>query len=67
LLLDALNGDGTLFTRGDEVEASWQFITPIHQAWAGSDFTPFQYEAGTWGPEASRQLLAQDGRAWRKP
>jgi glucose-6-phosphate 1-dehydrogenase len=67
LLLDALNGDGTLFTRGDEVEASWQFITPIHQAWTTSDFTPFQYEAGTWGPDAARQLLAQDGRQWRRP
>jgi glucose-6-phosphate 1-dehydrogenase len=67
LLLDALNGDGTLFTRGDEVEASWQFITPIHEAWAKSDFAPFLYEAGTWGPEAARQLLAADGRTWRKP
>jgi glucose-6-phosphate 1-dehydrogenase len=67
LLLDALNGDGTLFTRGDEVEASWQFITPIHQAWAKSDFAPFLYEAGTWGPEAARQLISQDGRQWRKP
>jgi glucose-6-phosphate 1-dehydrogenase len=67
LLLDALNGDGTLFTRGDEVEASWQFITPILEAWGKSDFAPFLYEAGTWGPEASRQLLAADGRSWRNP
>lgn len=68
LLLDALNGDGTLFTRGDEVEASWSFITPIHEAWkAAIHDPPYTYEAGTWGPSIARQLLATDGRAWRRP
>jgi glucose-6-phosphate 1-dehydrogenase len=66
LLLDALNGDGTLFTRGDEVEASWQFITPLHDAWAKSNIPPFLYEAGTWGPDAARKLI-EDGRMWRNP
>lgn len=67
LLLDALHGDGTLFTRGDEVEASWRFITPIHQMWAASKEPPHRYPAGTWGPEASAELLRRDGRMWRKP
>lgn len=67
LLLDALNGDGTLFTRGDEVEASWRFITPIHRAWDEHGIEPELYEAGSWGPESSRQLLKFDGRRWRKP
>jgi glucose-6-phosphate 1-dehydrogenase len=65
LLLDALNGDGTLFTRGDEV--SWQFITPIHEAWVKSNVPPFLYDAGTWGPDASRRMLAAHGRMWRNP
>ncbi len=67
LLLDALNGDGTLFTRGDEVEASWRFITPIHEAWEAKKVEPELYEAGSWGPEAAHQLLAEDGRRWRRP
>jgi glucose-6-phosphate 1-dehydrogenase len=67
LLLDALNGDGTLFTRGDEVEASWRFITPIHQQWHDSPRKPDGYEAGTWGPESSFEMLRRSGRIWRKP
>ena len=66
LLLDALNGDGTLFTRGDEAEASWRFITPIHEAWAASSVPPFPYEAGSWGPQEADRLLTDDQR-WRKP
>ena len=66
LLLDALNGDGTLFTRGDEVEASWRFITPIHQAWAANANGPFSYPAGAWGPREAEALLT-DNLKWRKP
>ena len=66
LLLDALNGEGTLFTRGDEVEASWRFITPIHEAWAANGAAPFPYEAGSWGPHEAESLLAP-GVQWRKP
>ncbi len=66
LLLDALNGDGTLFTRGDEVEASWNFITPIHEAWNTHAIKPEPYEAGSWGPKAAHDLLKVDGRRWRK-
>ncbi len=67
LLLDALHGDGTLFTRGDEVEASWNFITPIHQAWIDANEIPEDYESGSWGPEGSRKMLAKAGRSWRRP
>jgi len=71
LLLDCLLGDGTLFTRADEVEASWTWVSRLHQRWAddtaagrGSLAT---YAAGTWGPAAADRLMAADGRAWRMP
>lgn len=67
LLLDALLGDKTLFTRGDEVEASWQFITPIHDAWRARGGEPAPYEAGSWGPAPAHALLERTARRWRKP
>lgn len=68
LLLDCLLGDGTLFTRGDEVEASWAFIDRIEKAWASSAPPKFpNYAAGTWGPEEADRLIETDGRTWRKP
>jgi glucose-6-phosphate 1-dehydrogenase len=71
LILDALLGDSTLFTRRDEVEAQWQFITPILEGWAGSEGPVgppelAEYEAGTWGPAAADALLLGEGRAWRR-
>ena len=64
-------GDGTLFTRGDEVLASWRFCTRLLEGWAAADArrgTPLPtYEAGSWGPKEAEDLLARDGRAWRKP
>jgi glucose-6-phosphate 1-dehydrogenase len=67
LLLDCMLGDGTLFTRRDEVEASWALITPIHQGWESGPPQPFpNYEAGTWGPAAADEFMARDGRAWRR-
>jgi glucose-6-phosphate 1-dehydrogenase len=67
LLLDVLRGDSTLFTRSDELEAAWRFVTPILQDWMHSDRDPAHYAAGTWGPEEADRLLEQDGRTWRKP
>jgi glucose-6-phosphate 1-dehydrogenase len=68
LLLDAMVGDGTLFTRADEVEASWTWISALRDAWAGSPVeTPDAYEAGTWGPPSADALLARDGFQWRRP
>ena len=68
LLLDAMIGDASLFTRDDEVERAWQILDPILDAWANGDGGPLHfYGAGSWGPPAANELLERDGRAWRKP
>jgi glucose-6-phosphate 1-dehydrogenase len=67
LLLDVLRDDSTLFTRSDELEAAWEFVTPVLQHWESRNTDPAPYHAGTWGPEAADELLARSGRAWRKP
>jgi glucose-6-phosphate 1-dehydrogenase len=67
LILDCMLGDGTLFTRGDEVEASWAWIDRIEKAWQNAAPYDFpNYAAGSWGPEAADQLIARDGRVWRR-
>jgi glucose-6-phosphate 1-dehydrogenase len=67
LILDALLGDASLFTRADEVEEAWSIVDPIIDAWAEMPPPEFpNYEAGTWGPEAAEDLLARDGRRWRR-
>ena len=68
LLLDAMSGDATLFARRDEVEEAWAFIDPIEEAWHAKKDAPglFFYAAGSWGPEEADDLLARDGRAWRR-
>ncbi|HEX8679385.1 MAG TPA: glucose-6-phosphate dehydrogenase [Chthoniobacterales bacterium] len=67
LLLDAMSGDATLFARRDEVEQAWDFIDRIEHAWHDSEAPElFQYAAGSWGPEQADELLARDGRAWRR-
>jgi glucose-6-phosphate 1-dehydrogenase len=68
LLIDCMLADQTLFTRGDEVEASWRALTPILGIWdapAPPEVIPL-YEAGTWGPVESELLLNRDGRRWRR-
>jgi len=68
LILDCLLGDGTLFTRGDEVEASWTWIDRIEKAWRALPPPAFpNYAAGTWGPADADRLIEGDGRVWRKP
>ena len=68
LLLDAMSGDATLFARRDEVEEAWEFIDRIEHAWhAKQTLRRFaEYPAGSWGPEEADELLARDGRAWRR-
>jgi glucose-6-phosphate 1-dehydrogenase len=67
LLMDALRGDATLFTRSDEVEAAWGIAGDILEAWGSLPVPEFpNYEAGTWGPEEADRLMAQDGRRWRR-
>ncbi|HEY3916021.1 MAG TPA: glucose-6-phosphate dehydrogenase [Verrucomicrobiae bacterium] len=68
LLLDALVGDSTLFIRRDEVETAWQIVDSIRAAWEGKPLTNREfYAAGTWGPVASDDLLAQSGHMWHEP
>jgi glucose-6-phosphate 1-dehydrogenase len=68
LLLDAMRGEATLFTRRDEVEEQWAYMDRVLKAWAADGPTPPPlYPAGTWGPEQADDLLARDGRRWRKP
>lgn len=67
LLLDVMLGDSTLFNRGDEVEAAWEAVAPVLEAWREHPADFPNYRAGTWGPPAADDLLRRDGRAWRRP
>jgi glucose-6-phosphate 1-dehydrogenase len=81
LILDAMLGDASLFTRADEVEAAWGIVTPLHRTWHDWDTEATRgertggavvdggvqtYEAGTWGPAAADRLMERDGRRWRR-
>lgn len=66
LLLDVMLGDPTLFTRIDEVENAWRFITTILDTWNERKIEPHFYPAGTWGPPSAESLLAMDGFHWRR-
>ena len=66
LILDVLLGDPPLFPRHEEVELSWKILDPIIEHWA-SKGRPEQYPSGMWGPSSADQMLARDGRAWRRP
>jgi glucose-6-phosphate 1-dehydrogenase len=67
LLLDAMRGDSTNFPRQDAVDESWRIVEPIIDSWREQGGAAHPYPAGTWGPEAADQLLATDGRRWRRP
>jgi glucose-6-phosphate 1-dehydrogenase len=68
LLLEAMAGDATLFIRRDEVETAWGIVDGIRRGWDGKPLSSRQfYPAGTWGPAAADDLLAQTGHAWREP
>jgi glucose-6-phosphate 1-dehydrogenase len=65
LLLDAIQGDASLFARADEIELAWGLIDPILAAWEQPAAPPLAaYEPGSWGPAEADDLLAQDGRVW---
>ena len=66
LIMDVVRGDQTLFMRGDEVEAAWEWIDPIINHWAASGHKPELYDAGSSGPENASMLLHRDGRKWRE-
>lgn len=68
LILDCMQGDSTLYARGDSVEAAWKFIDPILEAWKNDLSIPIHgYPAGTWGPKQVDDLMEGDGMAWRYP
>jgi glucose-6-phosphate 1-dehydrogenase len=68
LILDALRGDPTLFMRSDELEAAWEFVTPILESWREHPPKDFpNYPAGTWGPPAADRLMEGCQGGWRQP
>jgi glucose-6-phosphate 1-dehydrogenase len=68
LLLDAIAGDATLFIRRDEVETAWRIVDSIRKGWENKPLTNREfYAAGTWGPVAAEDLLAQSGHVWHEP
>jgi glucose-6-phosphate 1-dehydrogenase len=65
LLLDAFQGDASLFARSDEVELAWGIIDPIQKAWDSEDRPPLEiYEPGLWGPQCCDQWMRRQGRQW---
>jgi glucose-6-phosphate 1-dehydrogenase len=68
LLLDCMQGDSTLYARGDAVEAAWRFVDPILKAWAENHAIPLHgYPCGTWGPEIADQMIEGEDLTWRYP
>jgi glucose-6-phosphate 1-dehydrogenase len=65
LVLDAMLGDATLFTRADEVEEQWKIVDGIVGGWQRDRPASPNYEAGSWGPRAAADLIGRDGRVWR--
>jgi glucose-6-phosphate 1-dehydrogenase len=66
LILDAMLGDATLFTRADEIEEQWALVDAIVAAWQRDRAAFPNYAAGTWGPPTADDLLHRDGRSWRR-
>jgi glucose-6-phosphate 1-dehydrogenase len=64
LILDAMRGDATLFTRNDEVEAQWRIVDPIVRHWEQTPGPLPQYEAGSQGPGEAVELM-EEGMSWR--
>ena len=65
LLLDAMQGDASLFARADEIELAWELIDPLLAAWQKPGATAVAtYEPGSWGPTEADTFLAQEGRSW---
>jgi glucose-6-phosphate 1-dehydrogenase len=65
LLLDAMEGDQTLFMRDDQVEAAWDLLMPVLKAWESKQSLNFpNYSADSWGPEVAEALIARDGFHW---
>lgn len=66
LILDVLLGDPPLFPQAREVDLSWRILDPVLEHWADSG-RPHSYASGGWGPESAYEMIARDGRTWRRP
>ena len=67
LLLDCMLGDALLFAQWPAVELAWSLVMPVLERWHATPPPAFpNYEAGTWGPQEADDLIAADGRAWRR-
>jgi glucose-6-phosphate 1-dehydrogenase len=66
LILDAMLGDATLFTRSDEIEEQWALVDAIVAPWQRDRPAFPNYAAGTWGPPSADELVHRDGRSWRR-
>ena len=64
LLLDVIDGRLNLFVRSDEQEEAWRWVEPILEHWRTDGNGPRPYAAGTWGPSASRAMIARDSYCW---
>jgi glucose-6-phosphate 1-dehydrogenase len=68
LLLDVMKGDATLYSRGDSVEAAWEFVDPILNAWKNDPgIKLYGYPSGTWGPDVADELIEGERVSWRNP
>ncbi len=68
LLLDCMQGDSTLYARGDAVEEAWRFVDPILRAWQDDPNIPlYGYPCGTWGPDVADQMIEGEEYTWRYP
>ncbi len=66
LLLDAMLGDASLYARDDFVEAAWELVDPIIEGWQLTKMPAHSYLPGSWGPKESDDIMARDGRRWRR-
>ncbi len=71
LILDVLLGDPPLFPQHQEVELAWKILDPVLEHWARQDSKSRaridQYASGGWGPDSADEMLARQGRVWRRP
>ncbi len=66
LILDVLLGDPPLFPQHEEVELAWEILDPVIEHWARHPSID-TYTSGTWGPASADEMIAPDGRVWRRP
>ncbi|WP_227268066.1 glucose-6-phosphate dehydrogenase [Roseobacter weihaiensis] len=66
LIMDVIRGNQTLFMRGDEVEAAWEWTDPVIKGWTERGDVPKPYDSHSQGPDAALQLIRRDGREWQK-